>query len=195
MKIFLILTLPTMTALLLTAGCGTTRGGYATAPCKLVRAAGKFEVRDYPALTVIETPMAGAWGDAGFGRLFRFISGRNEQGRKIAMTTPVLMSGGGSSRTMAFVLPADRESDRVPKPVDKAVAVREIPPGRFAVLRFSGGRSAKNEAEALNRLRTWMAEDGLIASSPPVYGYFDPPWTPWFLRRNEVMLRIEAGAK
>jgi hypothetical protein len=25
-----------------------------------------------------------------------------------------------------------------------------------------------------------------------LYGYFDPPWTPAFLRRNEAMLRIEA---
>ena len=25
------------------------------------------------------------------------------------------------------------------------------------------------------------------------YGYFDPPWTPSFLRRNEVMLRIGGG--
>ena len=189
MKIVLSLTLLTMAALLVTASGGITRSGYETAPYELVRAAGKFEVRDYPALTVIETPMAGAGGDAGFGRLFRFISGRNAQGKKIAMTTPVLMSGGDSRRTIAFVLPADLESDRVPKPADEAVAVREIPPGRFAVLRFSGGRSAQREAAALDQLKVWMAGEELVASSPPVFGYFDPPWTPGFLRRNEVMLR------
>ena len=111
------------------------------------------------------------------------------------MTTPVLMSGGDSRRTIAFVLPADLESDRVPKPADEAVAVREIPPGRFAVLRFSGGRSAQREAAALDQLKVWMAGEELVASSPPVFGYFDPPWTPWFLRRNEVMLRTGAGAK
>ena len=59
--------------------------------------------------------------------------------------------------------------------------------------RFSGGRSAQHDAEALGRLRTWMQAEGLKELSPAVYGYFDPPWTPAFLRRNEVMLRTEAG--
>ena len=49
------------------------------------------------------------------------------------------------------------------------------------------------DAEALDRLRAWMQAEGLKELSPPVYGYFDPPWTPGFLRRNEVMLRTEAG--
>ena len=71
--------------------------------------------------------------------------------------------------------------------------VRELEAGRFAVLRFSGGRNARNEAETLGRLTKWMAAEGLGVLSPPVYGYFDPPWTPAFLRRNEVMLRTEAG--
>ena len=34
--------------------------------------------------------------------------------------------------------------------------------------------------------------EGLKELSPPVYGYFDPPWIPGFLRRNEVMLRTDA---
>ena len=67
-----------------------------------------------------------------------------------------------------------------------------MPGGRFAVLRFSGGRSTKREAETLARLQTWLAAQGLKASASPMYGYFDPPWTPSFLRRNEVMLRTEA---
>jgi effector-binding domain-containing protein len=195
MKIILLLSVLTMAALLVTAGCSTTRAGYKTAPYTLARTAGSFEVRDYPTMMVVETSMTGSGGDAGFGRLFRFISGRNEKAQKIAMTTPVLMSGDESNRTMAFVLPENLESSRIPQPADTSVTVREIPQGRFAVLRFSGGRSAKSEEAALDRLKTWMAAEGLSTSSPPVYGYFDPPWTPSFWRRNEVMLRIEARTK
>jgi DNA gyrase inhibitor GyrI len=73
------------------------------------------------------------------------------------------------------------------------VTVRELPAGRFAVLRFSGGRNAKNEAETLARLKSWLEQERLAALSGPVYGYFDPPWTPAFLRRNEVMLRTKPG--
>ena len=61
------------------------------------------------------------------------------------------------------------------------------------MLRYSGGRNAKHEAATLEQLRTWMTTEGLSVLSSPVYGYFDPPWTPAFLRRNEVMLRTEAG--
>ena len=179
---------------LLFVGCQATRGGYESAPYKVVRTDAKFELRDYPSLAVVETPMtvSGNSDDGSFMRLFRFITGANEGKQKIAMTTPVFMSGQDTNRTMAFVLPARLNAATAPKPADGAVAVRELPGGRFAVLRFSGGRNAKHEAETLARLQTWLAAQGLKTSAPPVYGYFDPPWTPAFLRRNEVMLRTEA---
>jgi DNA gyrase inhibitor GyrI len=178
------------------AGCQATRAGYESAPYKVARSDGKFQVRDYPALTVVETPMtAGSrdGSDGSFGRLFRFITGGNEAKQKIAMTTPVFMSGGETNTTMAFVLPAKMKTGEVPKPSEGAVTVHELAAGRFAVLRYSGGRSAKQEAESLARLQAWMAAERLSVMSPPVYGYFDPPWTPAFLRRNEVMLRTESG--
>ena len=177
-----------------TTGCGTVRAGYESAPYQSVRSAGKFEVRHYPALTVVETPMkSGRNGvDGGFNRLFRFITGGNEAQQKIAMTTPVFMSGDETNATMAFVMPAKMKTADVPKPNDSNVRVRELDPGQFAVLRFSGGRNGANEAEALARLRAWMKSEGLKELTPPVFAYFDPPWTPAFLRRNEVMLRTEA---
>ena len=179
-------------AALILVGCQVTRAAYESAPYKVVRADGKFELRDYPALTVVETPMASANGsDGSFMRLFRFITGANEGKQKIAMTTPVFMSGSSTNLTMAFVLPAKMNNAAVPKPADGALTVRELPEGRFAVLRFSGGRNARNEAAALEGLQSWLERERLPALSGPVYGYFDPPWTPAFLRRNEVMLATE----
>jgi DNA gyrase inhibitor GyrI len=180
---------------LILVGCQATRAGYESAPYKVVRSEGKFEVRDYPAVTVVETPMArsGNGADGSFNRLFRFITGGNEAKQKISMTTPVFMSGSESNATMAFVMPAKLAATQVPKPTDGSVKVRALEAGRFAVLRFSGGRNAKNESETLARLKAWMEVQGLKTDSVPVYGYFDPPWTPGFLRRNEVMLRTDAG--
>jgi len=178
-------------------GCQVTRAGYESAPYRVVRSDGRFQVRDYPALTVVETPMpANAQGgdNGSFMRLFRFITGGNEAKQKIAMTTPVLMSGSGTNASMAFVMPAKLKTAEVPKPSDGSVRVRELAAGRFAVLRYTGGRNAKKEAESLARLRTWMKAERLGLLSPPVYGYFDPPWTPAFLRRNEVMVRTDGSA-
>jgi len=166
------------------AGCRTSRQGYKSAPYAVVRSDGKYELRDYPALTVAETPMGGG---SGFNRLFGFITGRNEGNQKIAMTTPVFISANESA--MAFVMPADLKT--VPIPADGSVTVKEIPAGRFAVLQYSGERSRSQEERTLAELKAWMAAQGLPVLSQPLYGYFDPPWTPTFLRRNEVMLRTE----
>ena len=191
------LLLLTVTVALLFAGCQATRAGYETAPYHVVRADGKFELRDYPALAVVETPTIRSrnGGDGSFMRLFRFITGGNVAKQKIAMTTPVFMTGDETNATMAFVLPAKVKTGGVPKPTDAAVTVRELPAGQFAVLRFSGGRKAANETKAVEKLKAWTTQAGLKTETTPVFGYFDPPWTPTFLRRNEAMLRIVSGTK
>jgi DNA gyrase inhibitor GyrI len=182
---------------LVVGGCKATRSGYESAPYRVVRRNGKFEVRDYPALTLVETSMSSGGtngADGSFNRLFRFITGNNEANQKIAMTTPVFMSGNETNRAMAFVMPAREKVAEVPKPKDANVAVREVAAGRYAVLRYSGGRNAKKEAEVERQLRAWMQAEHLPAKPPPVFGYFDPPWTPAFLRRNEVMLLTESAS-
>jgi len=171
-------------------GCKTSRSGYESAPYSAVLSEGHCELRDYPELTIVETPMpqAGGGENTGFGKLFRYITGNNKSRESIAMTTPVLISQ--DLHTMAFVLPAKSSADDVPAPLDSSVSVKKIPAGRFAVLRFSGSRSAAKEAECLALLRSWIANKSLTADGPPIYGFFDPPWTPSFMRRNEVMLRL-----
>ena len=49
---------------------------------------------------------------------------------------------------------------------------------------------ARREAAALDDLQNWLQQESLTPAGGPIYGYFDPPWTPSFLRRNEVMLRL-----
>lgn len=173
---------------LLAAGCGTVRGGYESAPYQVLRRDGNIEVRRYPALVVAETRMRGS--DDSFMRLFRFISGGNAAQQKIAMTTPVFFSGDNTNETMAFVMPKKMSADAAPKPNDPEVSVSEIPGGELAVLRFSGGRSATTQNKKLAELRAWLTRENLTSEGAPIYGYFDPPWTPAFLRRNEVMLRL-----
>jgi hypothetical protein len=173
---------------IIAVGCGTVRGGYETAPYQVVRSSGKIELRNYPTLVVVETPMHGS--DDSFMRLFRFIGGNNAASQKIAMTTPVYMAGESTNATMAFVMPKNMSASAAPKPNDPGVRVREISSGQFAVLRFSGGRSSENETDALVKLNGWLAQENLKPTGGAIYGYFDPPWTPSFFRRNEVMLRV-----
>jgi hypothetical protein len=147
---------------------------------------GKFEIREYPALRVVRT----AAGDGDFMRLFRYISGGNEAEQKIAMTAPVLMKHQGENQGMSFIVPRDVAAGKVPAPKDAAVTMDQLPAGHFAVYRFSGGRNEANEQEALAKLRAWIDKRRLEVTGDPLFGYYDPPWIPPFLRRNEVMLRI-----
>lgn len=187
MKWFIILFSVGVLVALVNAGCAAVRAGYASAPYRVERSDGRFEVRVYPDLTFVETPMQGE--DGSFMRLFHYISGQNAAYEKIAMTTPVFMAR-GSNETMAFVLPENMRVSRAPTPAAKEVAVRTFPGGRFAVYRFSGRINRGTEAKALAQLDDWITGQKLAGQGDPVYGYFDPPWTPPFFRRNEVMRRL-----
>jgi len=168
--------------LLAFSGCTVTRAGYETAPYRVIEQDGKVELREYPALQIAET---GKNGDD-FMRLFRYISKDNAAEQKIAMTTPVFMLGTTTTNErMAFVLPTTLSNP--PAPANEQVIVRKMEPTTMAVLRFRGGQQGP-DGEAATQLRQWLATRNLNALGEPMFGYFDPPWIPGFLCRNEVMI-------
>ena len=154
-----------------------------------------MEIRDYPALSVATVPMEGGNMNGGFGKLFRFISGSNAGSEKIAMTTPVLIDTAPENRTMSFIMPGKTVENGVPNPAGEDVTLGKVKAARFAVRRFGGGRTAENETGAVAKLRAWLGGQKIAGQGEPIFAYYDPPWTPLFLRRNEVLLRIEAAAK
>jgi hypothetical protein len=157
---------------------------------------GRFEVRDYPALTVAEVVTAGPRDAAvrsGFRPLARYIFANDRPGEKIAMTAPVtqerVAEGTGEWR-VRFVMPSRYALDELPAPAGSPVRLLETEPARMAAIRFSGawddGLMAAKEAE----LRRWIEAKGLVAIGTPVYAYYDDPFTPGFMRRNEVLLQV-----
>ena len=172
----------------------TSRAATESPDYLVIRKDGKFEIRDYPALTVATTPMEGADMNGGFRQLFRFITGRNEGAEKIAMTSPVLVDTAQGRKTMNFIIPRKTVEKGVPRPAVENVSLEKVPAARYAVLRFSGGRTAKNEADATERVGEWLAAQKIAGKRDPIFAYYDPPWTPIFFRRNEVMIRIDQQA-
>lgn len=157
---------------------------------------GAVELRDYPALTVAEVVTRGsrdAAVRAGFGPLARYIFAREREGEKIAMTAPVTqapLAEGAREWRIRFVMPARYALEDLPRPAGSDISLVETEPARMAAIRFSGGWSdalmARKEAE----LRRWLAARGLEPTAPPVYAYYDDPFTPGFMRRNEVLLEV-----
>lgn len=168
----------------------TSRAATETPEYKVVLTDEKIEIRDYPALTIATTPMKGDGMNGGFGQLFRFITGNNEGAEKIEMTAPVLINTSKDKKTMSFIMPKKAVEKGVPKPTGGTVSLDKIEAARFVVLRFSGSRTTENEKTAIEKIKGWLAAQKIAGQGEPVFAYYDPPWTPTFLRRNEVMIRI-----
>lgn len=170
----------------------TSRAATPTPEYKVVRTDGKFELRDYPEMKLATTGMKDGEMNSGFGALFRFITGANEEKAKIEMTAPVLIQRTAEKETMSFIMPKELEQKAVPVPTGENVKLGKMASARFAAHRFDGGRSAENEAKALEALRGWAKEAKVELIGEPMFAYYDPPWTPTFMRRNEVLFRVKA---
>ena len=83
-KVWIVLGMALLAVLFL-AGCKLTRAGYESAGYKVVSKQGSFEIRDYPALTLVSTAMSGSRpaDDDSFVRLFRYIGARTRRGPKL----------------------------------------------------------------------------------------------------------------
>lgn len=165
------------------------KAAYETPDYRVVSADGPFEIRDYPSLTVVSAPMTRRGSDGAFMKLFRFIEGRNDRSEKIAMTTPVLMTG-TESGTMSFVVPKAVAEHGVPSPSNPDLTVTTRPAARYATYRYSGSTKPAAAEAAAKKLLEWVSRKGLKPEGTPIFAYYDPPWTLWFLRRNEVLLRL-----
>ena len=178
-----------MLTLLTTLLASCTKEKYESPAYTVVERDGAFEIRDYPELTLVSTPMQKRGADGSFMKLFRFIQGRNDRSEKISMTTPVLMTG-TESGTMSFVIPKEVARRGAPSPSNPDLTLSSKPAGRYVVCRFSGpSKAAPSEAAAI-KLQAWAAAQQLAVEGTPIFAYYNPPWTPGFLRRNEVLLRL-----
>lgn len=175
-------------------------------PYEVVRECDGYELRRYPACVIAEVTVAAGFDEAGsvaFRPLVNYIGGSNKareslamtapvvQSRKLDMTAPVVQqSGEEGQQVVAFVLPKSVTLDSAPIPTDPRVVVRGVPPSLTAVSRYSGRWSESSYDHHVEALRKALAADGLTAVSEPRLARFDPPFKPWFLRRNEVHIDI-----
>lgn len=169
-----------------------------------------FEIRDYEAHILAETIVEGSSkeaGDEGFKRLFSYISGDNRTGGKVAMTAPVSQEPVGEKIKMtapvgqqrvdetwvvSFMMPASYTLETLPEPTDPKVVLRRVPPRRMAAVRYSGFWSRKKYLQHKEKLESWIQKKGLTIAGDPIWARYDPPFMPWFLRRNEVLIPISS---
>ncbi len=178
---------------LLAAGwlVANSRAATETPDYQVVEKEGNFEIRDYPQLKTVTTPMGGEKNDdRSFKKLFGFITGANEREENISMTAPVLIDREAPETSMSFILPKETAEKGAPEPERSDVKLATRSAGRFAAIRFEGKGTREEEDAAEQKLRSWIKERGLTVTGEPVVAYYDPPWTPAGLRRNEVLIPV-----
>ena len=183
-----------ITGLVCTLGlvaCRATRAGYESPDYKVSQSDGNFQVREYGEMVVATATMNGKGKDdgRGFNKLFGYISGKNEADEKIAMTTPVFIDK--QKDTMQFILPKKVAEKGAPKAKGTAVTIGTMKGGKFAAVKFKGYKSDVAAEEAAAELVAWAKKNGLTPVGEPVFAFYDPPFTPEALRRNEVLIRLK----
>lgn len=199
-------------SLLLMGLLGLTPGPVLAAPeaaYEVTEVHDAFEVRRYADAVLALVTTTGSRDDASgvaFRKLFRYISGENRADAEISMTTPVLQgreiaSGveslhGSDTETwqVAFVMPEDFDLQATPEAEDPDIQIVPFAGRALAVIQFSGFWSDENFREHEAKLRASLEAAGRETRGPALFAYYNPPFMPWFMRRNEVMLElVESG--
>lgn len=170
-----------------------------------------FELRSYEPMILAEVQVEGDLDEAssqGFRLIAAYIFGQNQtsqkmamtapvtideqsvKNEKIAMTVPVGIESSAGKWTVSFVMPAQYTMETLPKPLNPAVKLRQIPATKRAVIVFSGFYNSQKVAEKTLELEAWMKTRNLQANGTPHFARYNPPWSLPFMRRNEVMINV-----
>ena len=109
---------------------------------------------------------------------------------KVAMTAPVSTSKKGNKYKISFVMPGKYSLETLPLPNNHKVVLTKISPFRAAVITFSGFVSENIINKKTQELKKWIKQENLDATGSVQVARYNPPWTPWFLRRNEIIISI-----
>lgn len=168
----------------------------------------RIELRQYAPHVVAEVVLQATADEAGsqaFPILAGYIFGKNKGEHKFAMTAPVTQAAVPAKMPMTapvtqsaapggmrvqFVLPKSVTLDSAPEPLDPLVQLRLVPAGQWATIRYSGTWSQANYDEHLALLRAALEQAGVATQGEPVLARYNAPFTPWFLRRNEIWLAL-----
>ena len=178
-------------------------------PFEVIRRYPAFELRRYPAHLVAEVTVRSSFDNAGniaFRSLFGYITGQNRSTTSVAMTAPVVQSvasekiamtapvvqqtGADGEYVIAFVLPASMTIDAAPQPTNPEVRIRPVETSLAAAKAYSGRWSQSAYDRQCAQLMDAVLAAGLRPVGSPRFARFDPPFKPWFLRRNEVVIDV-----
>ncbi|MBM5786702.1 MAG: heme-binding protein [Pelagibacterales bacterium] len=154
----------------------------------------QIEVRQYKNFLTASIEVEGDRKEAinkGFRFLFKYISGENKNKESISMTIPVMQKNSGDNKwNVSFVVPKKFDLKTVPQPDNTNIQIKNNNDLKVIAITFSGLLSDSNIQENELKLRNYIKQKGMRIEEPAIYAGYNAPWIPWFLKRNEVILRL-----
>lgn len=165
---------------------------------RLIKKLDKVEIRLYEKLIIAEVD---GYGDGGFNLLFDYISGNNTTKTNLEMTAPVISKSIemtapvlSENESIAFVMPEEYILENTPEPNDERIKIKKISERYIAALKFGGRWTPSNFADKSKQLLRELEKFQINPIGNIFTMRYSGPLTPWFLRRNEVAIEIDANS-
>ena len=159
---------------------------------KVIKKFDKFEIRKYdPALfSSVKLNKKGYKESAseGFGILAGYIFGDNKTNEKIAMTSPVVMELGDSSK-MLFMVPKNYTLKNLPTPKNEKILFEKQEEKIMAAIRFDGWADDEKIEKYKSILRAELDKEQLNYIPKFIFLGYNPPFEV-LNRRNEVVVEL-----
>ncbi|MFA6969729.1 MAG: heme-binding protein [Candidatus Paceibacterota bacterium] len=211
MKIFLLILLALAVLITIWSLIGYFTSNAEQAKYSVLKKADGYEIRNYPAHIVAQTLVEGVGvnGDAfnkGFSIIAGYIFGGNlkkeniamtapvvaqDSSEKIAMTVPVTARAAGTSQVVSFVMPSGYTLATLPTPTDSRIQLVEVPEQKIAALTFSWYRTDSRFEKMQKQLFADLARDHVEIIGTPIFAGYNPPWTPPWMNRDEIMVQVK----
>tara|TARA_Y100000994_G_C15515015_1_gene369164 strand:+ start:95 stop:619 length:525 start_codon:yes stop_codon:yes gene_type:complete len=154
-----------------------------------------IEIRQYGEYIVAKTTVSLDNGIELENNMFRtlasYIFGRNQNSQNIPMTAPVTTFKDNDNYNMVFYMLNSNNIKDLPSPSGQNITFEKFNLDKCAVISFSWFVNERKIVKYKNKLQKFLDRNGHKAISPFMINRYDPPWTLPFMRRNEILVKID----
>lgn len=170
-----------------------------------------IQIRRTPA-SIYATVTVSGWAtqapSRAFGILAGYIFGKNITQSQIAMTAPVvtqpttqaiamtapviLQSSDNDTSDVSFIMPPQYTMQTLPLPQDDRIRITSVASKVIAVISFDGYVNKPSRVDRYrDQLLTTLEDMKISTIGDIIVAQYNDPWTPWFMRTNEIWIEVE----
>ena len=166
-------------------------GKYESPIYDVLKKEGAIEIRKYHAFDTVSVYENKLSGYSGFGLLFSYISGNNNEQEKMSMTVPVINSFESDGMTMEFVVPHAYDKNNIPVPKHEGLKIKHYDEHIVCSITFKGTTSKMHVEKQTLKLTNWLKKENLAEIGRYRLARYNPPFSLPCLRRNEILIEIK----